>query len=175
MNKYMKNSLIATIIFPVVSVLFFLAFANAVASQNPINVNLSVRQPVSPFLNDFAAQFQGDPADGSIPQNINAMLVNNTSNTYRVKLSMRIERLSPAPLSISTKPDYQPAAPIILGPRQSLNLDQNLKNTAFSNLNIRDMIFENTSLEELRENGLNVKLPEGLYRVCVDAYDFDSQ
>ncbi len=175
MNKYMKNSLIATFIFPVVSVLFFLAFANAVASQNPINVNLSVRQPVSPFLNDFAAQFQGDPADGSIPQNINAMLVNNTSNTYRVKLSMRIERLSPAPLSISTKPDYQPAAPIILGPRQSLNLDQNLKNTAFSNLNIRDMIFENTSLEELRENGLNVKLPEGLYRVCVDAYDYDSQ
>ena len=43
---------------------------------------------------------------------------------------------------------------------------------AFGNFEVNDLEFANTDLDQLRD-GVNYKLPEGVYRICVTAYDYD--
>src|SRR5690606_3404432 len=114
---------------------------------------------------------------GQLNQDISnhlAVTLTNTGNTQkRVKLSGTIERLSPGPMSISLRPGYQPSHPVMLNPNQMIRLNQPMLDDAFGGFTRGDLVFNNTSLNELSQGG-NYKLPEGTYRICVTAYDFEN-
>src|SRR5690554_2853172 len=135
-----------------------------------------VRQPVSPYLLGLA-NAQGDinrtGLTNDIVDNLAVILTNTGSQQRAIKLHARIERIAPGPMGITVKESYQPESPIFLGPNQTLQLNPNIISEAFGRFSTNDLVFENTSLSELRSNAVNYKLPEGQYRICVTAYDYN--
>ena len=145
-------------------------------AQYPVQVNVNVQQPVPPYLPQIKANITGNRT-GQLNQDISShlavTLVNSGSSQKRVKLSGKIERLSPGPMSISLRPGYQPSSPIMINPQQMIRLNQPMLDDAFGGFSQSDLVFNNTSLSELSQGGFNYKLPEGTYRICVTAYDFE--
>lgn len=141
-------------------------------AQQPVQVNVIVQQPVSPYLPQLAAEIQNQQYQG-LTQKLMIRIVNTSQSPQRIKLSGRIERLAPTPMSVSLRPDYRPSQPIILGPQQTIQLDKDLIEQAFGNFSRSQLMFENLDLSTLRQNAINYKLPEGTYRICVNAYDYD--
>ncbi|GAA4323714.1 hypothetical protein [Flaviaesturariibacter amylovorans] len=133
-----------------------------IGAQMPsVTVSTNVIQPASPFLAQLA--------DGG---QLNITLINRTQVPLDLKLSPRIEMVSPRQFSIALNPAYQPAQPIPLGPGQTLILDRSSLQRIFGNFRDGNLALSNISLSELQVNG-NYKLPEGQYRVCFTAYRFD--
>lgn len=156
-------------------ILFMLPFLLAgyfVQAQQPVQVNIIVQQPVSPYLPQLAAEIQNQQFQG-LTQKLMIRITNTSQSPQRIKLSGRIERLAPTPMSVSLRPDYRPSQPIVLGPQQTLQLDRDLVEQAFGNFSRGQLVFENLDLSALRQNAVNYKLPEGTYRICVNAYDYD--
>ncbi len=143
-------------------------------AQNQVNVNVIVKQPVSPFVSELAADFCGNYMQESLIQKVQIRLTNNRPEQKRIKLGLRIERLSPEPGAIYTSAQYQPITPIILMPNQTKILTAADLNQAFENFSSNNFIYENLTLKEIREHGINYKLPEGQYRLCINVYDYDS-
>lgn len=150
----------------------FLLSGCFVWAQQPVQVNVIVQQPVSPYLPQLAAEVQNQQFQG-LTQKLMIRIVNTSQSPQRVKLSGRIERLAPTPMSVSLRPDYRPSKPIILGPQQTIQLDKDLIEQTFGNFSRSQLMFENLDLSALRQNAINYKLPEGTYRICVNAYDYD--
>lgn len=147
-----------------------------VQAQYDINVTTIVRQPVSPFLMNLAntdGSLNMTAATNDLVNNLSVILRNTGNQQRAVKLHVKIERISPSPMSISIKDSYQPQSPIILQPNQTLQLSPNLIEEAFGGFSKNNLRFDNISLSELRSNGVNYKLPEGQYRFCVTAYDYN--
>jgi len=158
------------------SLLVLLLTTSAIRAQMPVQVQVSVMQPVSPYLPQLAADITGGhygQLEESLTKKLLIQVINTGQSVRRIKLSAKIERLSPTPASVTLRPDYQPSGPIILAPNQVLQLDRQNIEDAFGNFSRRQLQFNNLSLSELRQNAVNYKLPEGIYRVCVTAYDFD--
>jgi|GEM_PF-921679 len=156
--------------------ILFVLWTLSVYGQQPIQVNVTVMQPVTPYLPQLAADVRGGQY-GNVEESLSNKLivrVTNTSNApQRIKLSARIERLSPSPAAVYLRPDYQPAQPLILAPQQTIQLDRQLIEETFGNFSRGKLVFENLSLSALRQNEVNYKLPEGIYRLCIQAYDYD--
>lgn len=155
--------------------LFIIAIAmlaNVASAQQPVQIMVTVQQPVSPYLPQLAADIQNQQF-GSLSQKLMIRLVNTGNTQKRIKLSGRIERLAPSPMSVALRPDYQPSMPVTLDPRQMIQLDQKLVEQSFGNFSRSQLIFDNLDLSALRQNEVNYKLPEGTYRICVSAYDYD--
>ncbi len=148
----------------------------AAHAQYPIRVNVNVQQPVPPYLPQIKANIMGNRT-GQLNQDISnhlaVTLTNSGSTQTRVKLSATIQRLSPAPMSISLRPDYQPANPIGMNPQQMVRLNQSMLNEAFGGFTQDDLAFQNADMGDLRQGAVNYKLPEGTYRICITAYDFE--
>jgi len=146
-------------------------------AQYPIQVNTNVQQPVPPYLPQIKANIMGNRT-GQLNQDISShlavTLVNSGNSQKRVKLSGTIERLSPGPMSITLRPGYQPSNPVLMNPQQMIRLNQPMLDDAFGGFSQSDLIFNNTSLSQLSQGGFNYKLPEGTYRICVTAYDYDN-
>ena len=146
-------------------------------AQFPVRVQVNVVQPVPPYLPQLKADLAGNHY-GQLNQDISSHLSIILSYTgrsqQRIKLAGSIERVSPSPLGVSLRPDFQPAQPIIMGPQQAmLSLNSALLQTAFGNFAENSLVFTNCDLNTLRQNGIDYKLPEGTYRICVTAYDYD--
>ncbi|MDX1772733.1 carboxypeptidase-like regulatory domain-containing protein [Oceanihabitans sediminis] len=146
-------------------------------AQFPVQVNVNVQQPVPPYLPQIKANIIGNRT-GQLNQDISnhlaITLVNSGNSPKRVKLFGKIERLSPGPMSITVRPGYQPSNPIMINPQQMIRLNQPMLDDAFGGFSQSDLVFNNTSLRELSQGGLNYKLPEGTYRICVTAYDYEA-
>ncbi|WP_367914322.1 hypothetical protein [Leadbetterella sp. DM7] len=143
------------------------------SGQQPVRVNVTIMQPVTPYLPQLAADIRGGNAEQSLSDKLIVRVVNTSNTTLRLKLSARIERMSPSPASVSLRPDYQPAQPLILRPQQSIQLDRSLIEETFGNFSRRQLVFDNLDLSDLQQNKINYKLPEGIYRICIEAYDYD--
>jgi len=145
-------------------------------AQQPVQVNITIMQPVTPYLPQLRADITGGNyggAEGLLTDKLIINLTNSGQSAKRIKLSARIERLSPKPAAVYLRPDYQPAAPIILNGGQMVRLDRKMIEDAFGNFSRSSLVFEDLNLSELRQNAVNYKLPEGIYRLCVTAYDYD--
>ncbi|MEO9022511.1 MAG: hypothetical protein ABI237_08290 [Ginsengibacter sp.] len=145
-------------------------------AQYPIQIMTNVLQPVPPYLPQIKADIMGNRS-GQLNRDISnhiSISLSNTGNTQtHIKLAGSIERISPSPMGVSLRSDFQPSNPIILNPRQMIHLDQNMIQNAFGNFSENSLVYTNTDLATLQQNGLDFKLPEGTYRVCVTAYDYD--
>ncbi|HEY4060517.1 MAG TPA: fibronectin type III domain-containing protein [Puia sp.] len=146
-------------------------------AQFPVRVQVNVVQPVPPYLPQIKADIAGNRS-GLLNQDISSHLSIILSYTGRaqahIKLSGSIQRVAPSPLGVSVRPDYQPAQPIIMGPQQPiLSLTRDMLQSAFGNFSENSLVYTNMDLGTLRQNLVDFKLPEGTYRVCVTAYDYD--
>lgn len=137
---------------------------NALRAQYSVMVNTMVNPPVDPYLNKLAE---------SISRILIVNLQYSGNAMARVKLAGKIERLSPSPFSISSNPSYQPSQPIILSPQQPfLQINQQTLVQAFGNFNLNSLVYSNIKIDDFRD-GVNYRLPEGVYRICVVAYNYD--
>jgi hypothetical protein len=146
-------------------------------AQFTVGVQVNVVQPVPPYLPQLKADIMGNRA-GQLNQDISShlsiILRYSGRSQQRVKLAGSIERISPAVMGVSLRPDFQPAQPLLLGPAQPiLSLTRDMLQTSFGNFNENSLVYTNCDLNTLRQNGVDFKLPEGTYRVCVMAYDYD--
>ncbi len=170
-NSYMK----------VFKYLFFLIVlisidTGFVSAQYPVKVNVQVRQPVSPYLPQLLGELQQRQVGAmtrDITDRLHITLHNSGNRPKNVKLSGKIERLSPTPMSISLRPGFAPPNPVNMNPGQMIQADRDLLNQAFGGFSRNDLIFNNTGLSELRQNTMNYKLPEGMYRICISAFDYN--
>jgi hypothetical protein len=158
--------------------LIFLMLCGAGAqAQFPIRVQVNIIQPVPPYLPQIKADIAGNRSgllNQDISSHLSIILTHTGQAQNHIKLSGSIQRVSPSPIGVSLRPDFQPAQPIIMGPQQQLiSLNQQMLQSAFGNFNENSLIYTNTDLNTLRQNGVDYKLPEGTYRVCVTAYDYD--
>jgi hypothetical protein len=146
-------------------------------AQFPVRVQVNVVQPVPPYLPQLKADISGNRS-GQLNQDISSHLSIILSYTGRsqqhIKLAGSIERVAPSPMGVSLRPDFQPAQPIMMGPQQPmLSLTKDMLQSAFGNFSENSLVYTNMDLNTLRQNGIDYKLPEGTYRVCVTAYDYD--
>ncbi len=150
--------------------------SQTVSAQYPVKVNVQIRQPVSPYLPQLLGELQEGKAGTmteDLTDRLQIILQNSGSTPKNIKLSGKIERLSPAPMSISLRPGFAPPHPITMNPSQMIQADKPLLNDAFGGFNKSDLIFNNTGISELRQNTMNYKLPEGTYRLCISAFDYN--
>ena len=146
-------------------------------AQFPVRVQVNVVQPVPPYLPQIKADIAGNRAgllNQDISSHISIILSYTGRNQQHIKLAGSIQRVAPSPIGVSLRPDFQPAQPIIMGPQQAMiSLTSSMLQSAFGNFQENSLIYTNTDLDQLRQNGIDYKLPEGMYRVCVTAYDYD--
>ena len=146
-------------------------------AQSQVQVRVNVVQPVPPYLPQIKADIAGNRT-GLLNQDISSHLSIVLTYTGRaqahIKLAGSIERIAPSPIGVSLRPDFQPAQPIIMGPQQTmLSITKDMLQAAFGNFSENSLVYNNMDLNTLRQNGIDYKLPEGTYRVCVTAYDYD--
>lgn len=157
-------------------ILLILAFRCA-AAQFTVQVQVNVVQPVPPYLPQIKADIAGNRAgrlNEDISNHLSIVLRYTGHAQQRIKLAGSIERVSPSPMGVSLRPDYQPAQALVMGPSLPiLSLNKDLLQTAFGNFSENSLVWNNLDLNTLRQNGIDYKLPEGVYRVCVTAYDYD--
>lgn len=154
---------------------FLLGVTPTFAQQYPVQVNVQVMQPVTPYLPQLLGSIYGGNTNNlarDINDQLRVTLINTGTVGKNVKLSAKIERLSPMPMKIYLNPGYSPPKPVTMAPNQMIAPSKDLLNQAFGYFTKSDVIYENTSPEALKD-GLNYKLPEGTYRMCVSAYDYE--
>lgn len=138
------------------SIVLFLGFQ--INAQNNVAVNIVIPPPFAPFLSDYTT-FDG--------QNV-ITLTNTTANTYSLKLVGSIVGEDNG-LFLYTKPNYQPAAPIVLGPFQSYTVIASSPSRDF----LTDANTESNINQQQRDAILTSGvLPEGNYKICVRAVDY---
>ncbi|MCO5231522.1 MAG: hypothetical protein M9958_10240 [Chitinophagales bacterium] len=160
----------------ILSFILCLLFTTYAFGQQNVNVNVIVMQPMSPYLPQLVNEIQYGQlgTDGStLKDKIIINLHNLSQDQKQVKLSAKLERLSPTYGSISLNPNYQPSQPILMAPNQMMRVDRAMVDAAFGGFSKRELIFDNFDYSSLKQNALNYKLPEGMYRLCVTAYDFN--
>ncbi|TVQ42085.1 MAG: hypothetical protein EA362_13920 [Saprospirales bacterium] len=125
----------------------------------PIVINFAVPPPYSPFITDYE-----DKIDDII------FNLNNLSNTgYPLYFHGELQRIEGG--RVFTNPSYKPAFPFNLGPMES----QSLTAADLANLN---QTFRSSNLSA---SGIDIDnilgrgiLPEGTYRICITALDFNT-
>jgi hypothetical protein len=156
---------------------FLLLLGRQGLAQFTMRVQVNVVQPVPPYLPQLKADILGNRAsqlNQDITSHLSIILSYTGRSPQRVKLAGSIERVAPAPMGVSLRPDYQPAQPIVMGPQQAMvSLTKDMLQSAFGNFQENSLAFNNCDLNTLRQNGIDYKLPEGTYRICVTAYDYD--
>ncbi len=137
-------------------------------SQTLYNVTIrnSVIPPASRYFDQMLQQIShgklmvtvagGDPAGGQ----------------KRVKLAGTLECLSPTPFTISLNKNFQPQQPIFLALGNPVTLNGFQLMQAFGNLVESNLQIQGTSFNTLKK-GVNLNLPEGTYRICFVAYDYN--
>ena len=156
-----KQQLTIKILYPMknLSIIMLLLLINFKGiAQNDVNVNIVIPPPFTPFLSDYTT-FGG--------QNL-ITLTNTTANTLQLKLMGSITGEDNG-LFLFTKPEYMPAAPIVLGPFQTYTVTASTPSKNF----LTDANTESNVNQQQRDAILaSGVLPEGTYKVCVRAVDY---
>lgn len=143
----------------IVSLLLLLACSAAAQSTNTVQVALTVAPPYPVYVADMV-QFKGQTI-------IN--LTNLGSTPAQVKLISSIT--SDQGISIQVKPSYQPTAPVLLGAQQTRVLTGSQLSALNANLSDQHLTTQGISLSGLLQTET---LPEGVYTICVRAYDYNT-
>jgi|GEM_PF-2318405 len=145
--------------------LFLLAFIFSLttvqAQQTPVNVNVNVIPPYSMYLSDY---MQGS-------NKVVVTLVNQSmSETRRVKLQWQLTGTN-NDVSARTEQDAMPQNPIVLQPGQSITLSAQELRSRYQSFSRNDIEVEGM---DLRSNLSNQTLPEGIYNLCAQALQYET-
>ncbi len=146
---------------------FSINMAHAQASY-PVSVRVAVIPPVTPY---FDHMLQGTGGMHLMVNLFAAPSVTGGAGQYQVKITGTLERLSPAPFTLSMNTNFQPQQPIFVPLGTSVMLNGYQLMQGFGNLIDNYVILQGISFSGIKE-GINYKLPEGTYRLCITVYDY---
>lgn len=130
---------------------------------NAVNITNNLVPPVNPSFYRYVMSGGVKP----VLQYINPM-----GTQVPVKLFGKIESLSPQSFSVALNPDYNLQPSVMLMPGVPVALTPNQVSDAFGGFRDNNLITTGISIDELKDNNNNFRLPEGMYRVCFYArYD----
>ena len=127
----------------------------------PVTVTLNISPPYSPYLSDWRSH----------PERILITLLSHeapSGRTLSVRLGGVVEGLDNG-IRIATKPGHRPNSPILLPPGGAVSLTGQQIEQLFS---IGALDITGISVNELLSGS---GLPEGRYRICIQAFEFDSE
>lgn len=171
-TKWMSNQFI------VLLGMIVLGMTNITFGQSAPNVQLMVflQQPVSPYLPELQQDLVGgntSQINNSLFSKLRVNIISLSQSIQNIKLTASIQRISPSPMSIEVDPNYQPPQPLIIAPNENKLLNKTELDNSFGGFSSTNIVYNDFDINELRENGVNYKLPEGNYRLCIRAYDYD--
>ena len=138
------------------------------AQGQPIQVTVQLLPPYSNDLSDYLST--GDNINPSFQEKVLVTLINTDPNrTYALKLRSSVTGNNG--ISAEINPDYQPVRRIILPPGGSKVISGKELSQINRNLTDADVITSGFNRDDLVRTG---NLPEGLYQVCVQAFDFET-
>ncbi len=124
-----------------------------------IQVTLTIPQLGSPYLSDYISN-----------QSSRILIVSNTSAERRhIYLHGRLEQLSRPGYYMRTRQNYRPNMSLTLEPFETKTLFSTAGDFSFFDLNNLE---DNVPADIKRRIQLNGILPEGDYKICVEAFDF---
>ena len=127
------------------------------------SINTFSIPPVSPFLNQIFLQSGGGIHTTLSYQMPDSTLSGNQPN-FTVRISGKIECLSPAQFTIELKDNDQLGALITIAPFSSRSLTKQELEQAFGNFDVA-----NVNYNGIQPIGPNGKLPDGVYNICFTA------
>jgi hypothetical protein len=155
----MKNILI---------VLGFILIHFSNSNAQVFSVSTQANAPYTPYINTYITQIP-TPVTGQITR-LSAI----NQQEEQVKLVGVLKCLSPQSFTIKLRDNYRPASPIIIAAGQIVTpITAAMIQNSFSNLNGADIEMEGISQDELVD-GLNIKLPEGIYSICINVLDYNN-
>ncbi len=142
----------------VLVLIFSVLFSGISAQQNYfVTVTTTANPPVEPVIEQYinsnrirVALRTGEPAD--------------------IFIRGSIERISPSPFTISLSPNYHPHW-ITVNLNNPINLTVPQMRDAFGNFIESNLVPNGVNLASLRDANNQIKLPEGVYRICFSAVD----
>ncbi|HLP92802.1 MAG TPA: hypothetical protein VK168_02155 [Saprospiraceae bacterium] len=139
--------------------LYSLIIWAATAQAQPVQISVALAPPYPIHLEDYA-QMKGQ---------VIITMVNTGQTPLQLRLVPSVQGQNG--ISATLKPGYRPPSPLLLGPLetrvltggqlQALNMGISLENMDIKGVNVQQIIRTET-------------LPEGLYDLCVRAFDFNS-
>jgi hypothetical protein len=142
------------------NLLFFLFLIQYGTSQNQVSVQVQVQPPYSVYLSDYIG----------FKDQVVITLTNTTSSTKNVFLKAKVT--SNTGFLAMTKEDYLPTSPIVIAPNAVVQLSGNSQLLEFFNEENIDVDYGEYTVQSILQDGI---LPEGVYTLCIDVFDFDTQ
>lgn len=144
---------------------FWIALAIAVipimTSAQQVNVSTTLRPPYSALLDDYR----------KLENKAVIILSNTTGQTQQVRLLGSITNETRG-LYIQTYRDFRPAMPITLPPFGSTTVTANPDAMRFLDVGNVDTNVDDALQQTITRTG---QLPEGVYRICVEAYEYNTE
>lgn len=133
------------------------------AQPFPVTVTTNVIPPPNPVISQYVSS-------GNVRSTLllNAVGVGN----MQVLVFGKIERISPSPFTITTNATFSPQQPINLTTNVPLQLTATDLLGAFAFFNDNNLSVTGIPLADLKDANNNIKLPDGLYRICFYARQF---
>lgn len=141
-------------------ILFFVLIGKfGFAQQFPVQANLLISPPNTPFIADYYET-------GSIKLNATLILKDLSAGEREIGLKLRIE--GDNGVTLSSKPTYKPIFPFAITPGVPLTISGNDWADLF---NINNLSVSGISVTSLNANGV---LPEGFYSFFLEVFDYRS-
>lgn len=126
------------------------------AQPSPVMVNVMVAPPYTSSISDYI----------NIPNKIVITLTHAALGYPEIDLYLKVSIIGDNGVSAISEPDFKPAYPINLQPGTSHTVNIDNISEAF---NLKHIVIQGTTINELVSGA---GLPEGLYQICVRAYDY---
>ena len=156
-NFNLKRSSFATIGKKLAITFFAMALSMACFAQpSPISVNVMVAPPYTSSISDYM----------NTPNKIMITLTHMAIDKPEIDLYLKVSIIGDNGVSAISEPDFKPPYPITLQPGTSHTVNIDNISEAF---NLKHIVIQGTTINELVSGA---GLPEGLYQICVRAFDF---
>ncbi len=138
--------------------------------QAQVNYSVAIRTVVVPPVSRSFDQMLQQTTRGRIMVTVSGG--SPTGGQMQVKLLGKLECLSPIPFTISLNQNFQPQQPVFLALGNPVILNSFQLQQSFGNLAESNLALQGISYNSLKQ-GVNLNLPEGTYRLCFTAYDYN--
>jgi hypothetical protein len=153
----------------IISVLILLSIAvkKGIAQPFPVIITTTIPPPVNAYINQ---------ALSNTAKSASVTFRNTAQAPVTFRIWGKIERVVPSQLKIEINPltSFNILPPIDLQGGQAKSFDNNIIKQAFANFSESDLQFTPGSAVEQIKSGLNYKLPEGQYTLCIYAGTIDA-
>jgi len=136
----------------------------SIAQPFPVTVTTNAIPPVNPVISQYVSS-------GNLHSTL--LYTNAFGGSIQVMVYGKIDCLSPSPFTISTNAVYTPPQPLTLNAGAPAQLSATDMLSAFGFFNDNNLAVTGIALASLKDANNNIKLPDGVYRICFYARQYD--